>query len=80
MACRWPFLDIAAKLATSDQLGHFTQLREMPSPRYFGLLGKQPFDAPVFSTADNVDPPVSGPLGSNKQLLGAVVQNQLFLH
>lgn len=45
----WPSLDIAAKEDLASKLRHyFTQLRQIPSPGYFGTVGKRPFVDSVF--------------------------------
>ncbi|KAL5317467.1 hypothetical protein ACEPPN_014562 [Leptodophora sp. 'Broadleaf-Isolate-01'] len=52
----WVSLDTQAKLAIADQLRiYFTQLRQIPSPGYFGLLGKRPFEDSVFWAGDDGD-------------------------
>lgn len=75
----WVSLNTEAKLAISDQLRiHLTQLRQIPSPGYFGSLGKRPFEHSVFWAGDDADRQViSGPFDSEGQMLEAMVQKYL---
>ncbi|KAJ2895264.1 phosphotransferase enzyme family protein [Zalerion maritima] len=73
---RWAALDTPAKQSIADQLrGYLTQLRHLPPPNYFGLLGKRPFDDSVLWAGDDADIPVmSGPFETEQQMLEAVMQ------
>ncbi|KAE9380835.1 phosphotransferase enzyme family protein [Stipitochalara longipes BDJ] len=75
---RWVSLDEEAKSAIAGQLRtFFTQLRQIPSPGYFGCLKKRPFEDYVFWTGDDPDWQVvvsAGPFDSEEQFLEAVVQ------
>ena len=76
---RWASLDADSKVAVSEQLrGYFDQLRGIPPPGYFGLLGRRPFDDAVFWAGNDDNPGVSGPFDSEEQLLGALVRKYHF--
>lgn len=75
LASCWTSLDATAKSAISEQLRtHFTQMRGISPPGYFGLLGKRPFEDSVFWTSDGTDAHISGPFDSEQQMLDALVQ------
>jgi hypothetical protein len=73
----WASLDDTAKLEIADQLRkNFSQLRQIPSPGYFGILGKRPFTDYVFWDGYNADADrlrgVSGLFDSEQQMLDAI--------
>lgn len=72
----WSSLDPTAKSDVARQLRQcFEQLRQIPSHGYFGGLGRQQFDHPVFWTDDEGFRRVfSGPFDSERQMLDAIVE------
>jgi serine/threonine protein kinase len=75
LTSKWPTLDATSKLDIARQLrNYFTELRQIPSPGYFGLPGKQPFQDTVFySGNDEQIKEFSGPFDTEQQLLEAIV-------
>lgn len=63
----------------ADQLqNYFTQLRQIPSAGYFGLLGKQPIKDSVFWAGDNTDQQgISGLFDTEQGMLNAMAQKYL---
>ncbi|KZZ98342.1 phosphotransferase enzyme family protein [Moelleriella libera RCEF 2490] len=77
-AC-WSTLDTQAKADVAGKLrGHLTQLRRIPSPGYFGLLGKRPYDNSVFWTSEEATRQmISGPFDTQQQMVNAMLENHL---
>ncbi|KAJ2894821.1 phosphotransferase enzyme family protein [Zalerion maritima] len=79
LASRWVSLNTAEKVAVAGQLrSYFTQLRQIPSPGYFGLLGKRPFEDFVFRVGAIANQQMlSGPFDTVQKMLDAMVQKHL---
>ncbi|KND86831.1 hypothetical protein TOPH_08505 [Tolypocladium ophioglossoides CBS 100239] len=78
----WSRLDSSEKGRISSQLRHqFATLRSLPTPGYFGCIGRQPFEESMFWSAaeDGVDDGiVSGPFDSESKFNDALVQKYLY--
>ncbi|KAK8074435.1 kinase-like domain-containing protein [Apiospora hydei] len=80
----WGRMDDATKTKVVAKLrDYFSQLRQIPSPRYFGALGKRPFcdDGFVWHREDDeLQQPhlSSGPFDSEEQLLDALIAKYEF--
>lgn len=72
----WASLDESSKLAVTGQLrGLFSELRQIPSPGYYGIIGRRPFEDHVFCSCWDDRPPVpAGPFTSEAQVLDALAQ------
>jgi aminoglycoside phosphotransferase (APT) family kinase protein len=79
---RWNTLNNEEKTDVAGQLRKcFTQLRQIPSSGYFGLLGKQPFGNSVFWTDDDdVRQQISGPFDTQMQMVDALLQKYQHSH
>lgn len=79
LEARWSTLDTQAKADVAGKLrGYVTQLRRIPSPGYFGLLGKRPFDNSVFWAGDDATRQmISGPFDTEQQMLDAMAEKYL---
>ncbi|PMD13787.1 hypothetical protein NA56DRAFT_682846 [Hyaloscypha hepaticicola] len=76
----WASLDTQAKTAIVDQLrACFTQLRQLPSPGYYGLVGRRPYDNHIFwAKNDEERRMISGPFDSEEQMLEALMQKYVY--
>ncbi|KAG8410761.1 hypothetical protein J3458_016858 [Metarhizium acridum] len=77
---RWDTMSAADKSNTSQQLRlMFDKLRSIPSPGYFGCIGRRPMEECMFWTLeeDSVDA-ISGPFDSETQLNNALVEKYLY--
>ncbi|KAI1254016.1 hypothetical protein MGN70_004411 [Eutypa lata] len=78
----WPQLDPPEKNRISDHLrGYFDTLRSLPSPGYFGCIGKRPFEDSMFWTApeSNIEEGlINGPFDSEEQLNNALVEKHIY--
>jgi aminoglycoside phosphotransferase (APT) family kinase protein len=72
----WASLDTEAKSAVVDQLRIcFTQLRQIPSPGYFGLVGRRPYITHIFWVNNDAERRmVTGPFDSEEQMLKAFIR------
>ncbi|KFA61843.1 hypothetical protein S40285_10580 [Stachybotrys chlorohalonatus IBT 40285] len=70
----WSSLDVPSKERVTGKLrDYLTQLRQILSPSYYGLLGKRPFDNYVFWTGDDATRHlISGQFGTEQQMLDAM--------
>lgn len=78
----WARLDSSEKSKISRQLRtHFNTLRDLPSPGYFGCIGRQPFEESMFWTApeDGIeDGVISGPFESESTLNDALIRKYVY--
>lgn len=77
----WAHLDSSQKMKFSSQLHlYFEALRKLPTPGYFGCVGKQPFEQSMFWTAPEHDANgvVSGPFDTETELNNALVEKYLY--
>ncbi|GFF93398.1 hypothetical protein CNMCM6936_009413 [Aspergillus lentulus] len=70
----WPQLGFPEKETVVSTLRqYFIELRQLPSPSYYGSLGKRPLLNGIF-WAGEPDPAVNGPFTSNEDLIEAMAR------
>ncbi|KAG9253141.1 kinase-like domain-containing protein [Emericellopsis atlantica] len=78
----WAQLDSSEKSNIASQLRvYFNALRNLPTPGYFGCIGRRPFEESMFWTApedDVEDGLISGPFDSEAEFNNALVQKYLY--
>lgn len=77
----WAGLDSLQKAKISSRLRlHFDALRSLPTPGYFGSIGKRPLEDDMFWTApgDDTNRVISGPFDSELELNNALVDKYTY--
>ena len=78
----WAQLGSSERRKVTSQLrAQFDTLRSLPTPGYFGCIGRRPFEESMFWTApdDDIDDKViSGPFDSESKLNDALVQKYVY--
>lgn len=71
---KWASMDESSKSAVTGQLREiFSELRQIPSPGYFGVIGRRPFDDSIFcSNVKGRLPVPAGPFTTEDEVLGAL--------
>ena len=78
LALAWPDLNAVQKLVLTAKLMNFyNELRQLPSPGYFGSLGQRPLLDDTFWTRENV-PSINGPFETEDALNEALAQKYTY--
>lgn len=78
LASRWPSLTESQKVAIVTKLKQcFDELRQLPSPGYFGSLGKRPLLDDIFYTREKT-PSINGPFENEDAINEAMAQKYTF--
>jgi phosphotransferase family enzyme len=74
----WPDLTASEKESIVAKLhGYFSELRQLPSPGYYGSLGRRHLLDPIFWTIEAI-PIINGPFTSEDALNEAMAQKSIF--
>ena len=74
----WETLNHPGKMGVAKQLwGYFNHLRGIPSPGFFGLLARRPFNDSVSWASDGDDSKLSGPFNTIQPMLRALARKCL---
>lgn len=75
----WDGCDLAKKSEIAEELrSHMNTLRDIPSPGYFGCVGRRPFEDSLFWTAPHDSISVSGPFDSESLLNSALIEKYFY--
>ena len=74
----WPQLELSEKKSIVNTLQkYFEELRQLPSPKYFGSFGKRHLLDEILWTCDP-DPSINGPFDSEEELNEVMIQKYIY--